>query len=50
MKPNLYILIAELVGMLLDYGASQKSIVQTLVYYGITKKQAKEWYNINDKD
>ena len=39
-------LVADLVEMLLEYGAEKSSIIHTLKYYGITKEQAKEWYGL----
>jgi len=45
-KDKLIILVADLVEMLLEYGADENTIIFTLKYYGITEKQSKEWYGL----
>lgn len=47
---NLYRLVADLVEMLIEYGAEENSILEVLDYHGITKEQAKEWYGIDVSD
>ena len=44
----LYALIAELVQELIDYGKEPNDIIQILNQYGITKKQALEWYGLEE--
>jgi hypothetical protein len=48
MNKNLYALIAELVQELIDYGKEINDIIALLSYYGITKKQALEWYGLEE--
>jgi hypothetical protein len=48
MNKMLYALIAELVQELIDYGKEINDIITLLSYYGITKKQALEWYGLEE--
>ena len=49
-KTKLFSLVADLVEMLIEYGAENESIIETLKYYGITEKQSKEWYGLSADD
>ena len=39
-------LVADLVEMLVEYGANEDSIIETLIGYNITKEECKEWYGL----
>ncbi len=45
-KDVLYGLVADLVQMLVDYGAEVNSIIHTLKYYGLTEEEIKTWYGL----
>ena len=50
-KDMLFNLIADLVNMLMEYGANENgSIEHTLKYYGFTDEQIKEWYGLVGND
>ena len=41
--------VADLVQMLSEYGCENDSIIHTLMHYGFTKEQIKEWYGIENE-
>jgi hypothetical protein len=47
-KDNLFRLVADLVEMLIEYRCENDILISTLIYYGITKEQLKEWYGIGE--
>jgi hypothetical protein len=49
-KDVLYGLVADLVQMLVDYGAEINSIIHTLKYYGLTDEEIKSWYGLEREE
>ncbi len=45
-KNKLFSLIADLINMLMEYGANENSIIHTLKYYDFTEEEIKEWYGL----
>lgn len=46
-KNGLLNLVADLIQMLMEYGAEKDSIIHTLKYYGFTDEEIQEWYGMN---
>ena len=49
-KDVLYGLVADLVEMLMEYGAEVNSIIDTLKYYGLTEEEIKSWYGLEKEE
>lgn len=45
-KNKLLNLIADLIETLLEYDCDSDNLVETLKYYGFTKKQIADWYGL----
>lgn len=45
-KDRLLVLVADLVQDLLNYGKDKESLIDTLLYYGLTEEEIEEWYGI----
>lgn len=41
-------IIDELIEMLIQYGASKDTIISTLIYYGFTKQEIKNYYGLKN--